>query len=63
MIYGAPNDIKMWRILQMTKNEYDQVARIIENIFQAEEKVSPFTVAEMFRLIGNLISIDEKFKD
>ncbi len=38
----------------MTKNQCEQVARIIETVFQAEESVTPFTIAEMFRLLGRM---------
>lgn len=39
----------------MTKNECEQVARIIITVFHEEESVSPRTVAEVFFLLGRLI--------
>lgn len=39
----------------MTKAQCDQVARIIENVFQHEQSVAPETICLMFKLIGTLL--------
>lgn len=38
----------------MTRNEAEQIARIINNVFQYEESVDPRTVAIMFQYMGRL---------
>ena len=38
----------------MTKAEADQIARIIEDIFQYEEQVGPRTVAKVFQYISKM---------
>ena len=47
----------------MTSNEFEQAARIIETIFQAEEQISPFTVAEMFRVYARMLSCRESSEE
>jgi len=38
----------------VNKREAEQVARIIERVFQFEESVDPRTVAELFKIISSL---------
>lgn len=38
----------------MTRDQADQVARIIYNIFEFEETIDPRTVAQVFVYIGRL---------
>ncbi len=43
----------------MTKTEADQVARIIEDIFQYEEQIDPRTVALVFKYLGRMNSLEQ----
>lgn len=38
----------------MTRNQAEQVARIIYNVFQHEESVDPRTIALMFQYMGKV---------
>ncbi len=38
----------------MTRNEGDQIARIIFNVFEFEESIDPRTIAKMFQYMGRL---------
>ncbi len=38
----------------MTRNEAEQIARIIYNVFEHEESVDPRTIATMFQYMGRL---------
>jgi|HubBroStandDraft_2_1064218.scaffolds.fasta_scaffold01505_3 hypothetical protein len=38
----------------MTKNQAEQIARIIYNIFQHEEQIDPRTIALMFEYMGRV---------
>lgn len=38
----------------MTRNEAEQIARVIYNVFQHEEVVDPRTIALMFQYMGRL---------
>ena len=38
----------------MTRNEADQIARIIYNVFEYEESVDPRTIALMFQYMGRM---------
>jgi hypothetical protein len=44
----------------MNKNECEQVARIIDRVFSLEENISPFTISEVFIVLGNIIGSYEK---
>lgn len=43
----------------MTSNEAEQSARIIEDIFENEDNISPTTAVRVFKLIGRLLSANE----
>jgi hypothetical protein len=38
----------------MTRNQAEQIARIIYNVFEHEEQVDPRTIALMFQYMGKL---------
>ena len=38
----------------MTRNEAEQIARIIYNVFEHEEQIDPRTIAKMFHYMGSL---------
>ena len=44
----------------MTKNQCDQIARIITEVFQHEQSIAPETIVLMFKLIGNLLVGNDK---
>jgi hypothetical protein len=46
----------------MTKNECEQVSRIIDRVFSLEENVNPATISEMFVVLGNIIGSYETTK-
>ncbi len=39
----------------MTKNEAEQIARIINNVFEHEEQVDPRTISKMFQYMGRML--------
>lgn len=38
----------------MTRNQAEQIARIIYNVFEHEEQVDPRTIALMFQYMGRI---------
>lgn len=38
----------------MTRNQAEQIARIIYNVFEFEEQVDPRTIARMFQYMGRI---------
>lgn len=38
----------------MTRNQAEQIARIIYNVFEYEEQIDPRTVATMFQYMGRV---------
>lgn len=42
----------------MTKNDYEQISRIIFEVFGSEENISPQTISNMFKLIGKLAATE-----
>lgn len=38
----------------MTRNQAEQIARIINNVFQHEEQIDPRTIALMFQYMGRV---------
>lgn len=52
----------------MTRNQAEQIARIIYNVFEHEEQIDPRTIATMFQYMGRLGCIEDlnhkdNFKD
>jgi len=50
----------------MTRNQAEQIARIINNVFEHEEQVDPRTIALMFQYMGRigcLYDLNEKEPD
>lgn len=50
----------------MTRNQSEQIARIIYNVFEHEEQIDPRTIALMFQYMGRLgcsVDLDEQVID